>query len=963
MKDIRKALPKGTVLMFPGISCEIGEEIGRGSNALVYEGSYKDALEPDRLHHVLVKELFPFDSKGRIYREQDGSVFVDPEAQSAFLMHRQSFEAGNRAHLALLETYPDRIGANLNSFIINGTLYSLLGVSGGTSLTQVQKSPARSVRTCAVRLLAVLDALEVFHLKGLAHLDIAPDNILLLGSGNRERALLIDLNSTMDIRSIRQTESMVFSIKQGYTAPEVRRGRIRDIGFVSDLYSVTAVFYWMITGTALTDFQMVRPVPPDVSNMKCMKDEPETVKAWVHEILRRGLQTIPARRYQNVSLMRRDIEELIDRIDGVGITHWALWEAGRKQVGRMIRRNPSLSFIRDSAALFPSMVTDGNNDYPADEYIRKSKENCMLLAGGGMGKTTSLLRIVFSDDPRYAPDRPAIMYLSLYGWQEGNNSFIIKSLLDVLHYRPETHTYEDAGKALNELLDRPLVSPRGSSPVMLLLLDGLNEVMGDPGPLLDEIIRLSSLQGLRIVVASRTAEEVLPFQRLHLTELPDNIVKEALSREGMLLPESPEMQKLLRTPMMLSMYIKSGQIEQRQVRAGTPEELLKTYLSALEEKTVQDLSEQTDRRWQIEAAMNLVLPAIASEIHKKQRGLSDSELLPAVEKCYRILNGRLSRRFFPRWIGRTAAIRGDASNAEEWYGQVIQKILWKQLGLIVQDEQERYTVSHQVIEDYLLNLDRENRQKIRRYHRTRTGILCICLGIMLSISTAVYKKYIAPPPYEESYAETIMERALDAYVSAGKQYELLSGLNECAMNSPESFEQELELFKNTIPHRGLPADQSLEYLSEMLNTGEVMPWSNKPLDESACKELLTLADSREEEYSLYASVLEYVMSDEFAYRHYGSEFPQLLAGLLETDADIAAELYQIVCAPHLKGRYADHSVTAVSYENLFSSVPEQNKHLTGENEKRSIPRLSTLEGERQDRLSELYKCGAFDSYQ
>ena len=96
---------------------------------------------------------------------------------------------------------------------------------------------------------------------------------------------------------------------------------------------------------------------------------------------------------------------------------------------------------------------------------------------------------------------------------------------------------------------------------------------------------------------------------------------------------------------------------------------------------------------------------------------------------------------------------------------------------------------------------------------------------------------------------------------------------------------------------------------------------------------LTLSDSREEEYDLYASVLEYVMTDKTAYNYYGREYPQLLAELLETDAEIAASLYQIVCVPHLKGKYADHSVTAVSYENLFSSVPGQNKHLNGRGEK------------------------------
>ena len=48
--DYRKALTAGNVLDFPGMSCTIETEIGRGSNAIVYRGSYPDRLnrEPER---------------------------------------------------------------------------------------------------------------------------------------------------------------------------------------------------------------------------------------------------------------------------------------------------------------------------------------------------------------------------------------------------------------------------------------------------------------------------------------------------------------------------------------------------------------------------------------------------------------------------------------------------------------------------------------------------------------------------------------------------------------------------------------------------------------------------------------------------------------------------------------------------------------------------------------------------
>ena len=970
--DKRVELQKNDILAFPGMECTIDRSVGRGSNVIAYVGHYKDHQNPNLSHRVLIRELFPFDKKGGITREPGGDIEIDPAAYPLYDMNRRTFVRGNEVHLRLLETIPSEIDLNINTFEYHNTLYSIVGYSGGRNLYEelardnwMDKSlPATKLLLHIVRILkGALDVLQAFHQSGYLHLDISPDNILLIGEGEKERVTLIDYNSVHTIDEIQRKDQIYYSVKEGFTAPEVRMGRNAQIREWTDLFSMTAVLYLCLTGKKVTPSQMtgIEEISVNPSNSPFLKDCPETALSLIRRILRRGLAVTPRRRYQNVSQMRGDLTELEERIRGRGITHWALWEAGRRQVKRMILENPSLSFIQDSSALFPSMVTDENNIYPIDEYFRKTQKSCMITGGGGMGKTTALLRIAFSDNPRYTPGRPAVMYLSLYGWQSGDNSYIVNSLLKGLLYNSEVHTYEDARKALYELLDHPMKTSKGNGPVLLLLLDGLNEVSGDPEPLLNEINRLSALQGVRIVVADRTGEKTLPFQQLRITELSDDVVKEALSREGLLLPESGNMQKLLHTPMMLSLYIKSGQMEQQQVRAENSDELLKTYLSALMEKAVKDLPEQTERRWQIDAAMNLVLPAIASEVHKKQRGLEDRDLLPVVEKCYRILNGRLSRRFFPQWIGRTAAIRGEAETADGWYDVIVRDILWKQLGLILKDEQERYIISHQIIEEYLLNLDKDNLQRILRFKRIRISIFCICFAIAAALSTAVYKKYIAPPPYEEVYAENVMERALDGYVKAGKQYEQLYDLTQCASTSPESFEKQLELYKNQIPYSGMSTEQSLEYLTKMMETGDVMPWSGKSMDETACRELLTLFDNREEEYTQFASVLEYVMTDETAFRRYGREYPQLLAGLLETDADIAARLYQIVCIPHIKGKYADGSVTARSYEELYSCIPGQNAHIDYNLDvNQSKIDLAKLKGNRDDQYVDFSLYGAFD---
>ena len=319
--DHRQALPPGTVLPFPSMSCTLDIELGRGSNAIVYMGSYPDLLNREEHHTVLIKELFPFHPKAAVFRGENGVISRAPEAQETWELHQRSFEYGNRIHLRLLEKHPDLTGANLNTFTLNETLYTVLGFTGGRSLQDAASGPETDLRCLTTRMLSLLDALEAFHESGFLHLDIAPDNILLIGQENRERAMLIDYNSVYDLGSLSPDRPSYYSVKPGYTAPELRTGGTPSAA--SDLYAVAAVFYRCLSGAVLTPFQMSRPVPPDVSSCPCLESLPDTVCAMVRQILRRGLHALPKRRYQSIGDMREAFQELLDRIDGVGVTHWA----------------------------------------------------------------------------------------------------------------------------------------------------------------------------------------------------------------------------------------------------------------------------------------------------------------------------------------------------------------------------------------------------------------------------------------------------------------------------------------------------------------------------------------------------------------------------------------------------------------------------------------------------------------
>ena len=265
-----------------------------GRNARSTNMTFKAANVAD--DHVLIKELFPFHPQGKIRREPAGEILVEPGAEELWETHRDSFEVGNRVHLRLLEQHPDLMvmGANLNTFSLNGTFYSVLGYSGGRSLQEALNQPGQTLRGSVERMIRLLNALEAFHCSDYLHLDISPDNIMLVGKADREQLFLIDYNSA---RKVGDLSGGYLSCKPGYSSPEVSTGEEDTIDFSADLYSVAAVFFRCIMGRSLTLEETLLPVPPEGSGSPLLADVPQTVSSMVSRILRKGLNTLPSKRH------------------------------------------------------------------------------------------------------------------------------------------------------------------------------------------------------------------------------------------------------------------------------------------------------------------------------------------------------------------------------------------------------------------------------------------------------------------------------------------------------------------------------------------------------------------------------------------------------------------------------------------------------------------------------------------
>lgn len=924
--DRRHALPTGAQLAFPGMQCTIGKEIGRGSNAIVYEATYLDHTSA-QLHHVLVKELFPFTPDGTIRRDETLSLCVDDAARDAFEVHRLSFEMGNEAHLKLLASDPQRIGANLNTFPLNGTWYTVLGVSGGRSMEALlHAEPQASLKAHVKRMLGLLDALRAFHDAGCVHLDISPDNALVLGEEDNERLMLIDFNSVHDVATLQSGSALYYSHKPGYTPPEVRAGRVHEIGMASDLFSVTAVFYRMIAGVPLTDMQLLKKAPPEVDMHPCMQGMSEPVQSMVRHILKKGLSTIVRRRYQHIAEMCVDLRELLDRIEGVGITHWALWENGKRTVSRLIRSNASMHYLQHRESMYPLRCQDASGDtVPAGDMVARilsGGPSLLLTAPGGMGKTTALLDAVEQHTSKFSPAAAAVVYVPLYAYryERDGGQYIMNSILEGLRFRADTATYQDARQVLSQLMDQPLMVRGSEKPAVLLLLDGLNEAQGDLTPLLHEILTLNAKAGVRIIVTSRSSVPELPFDQASLSPLAKEDVRQALAAHGLLIPESRDIQQLLTTPMMLSMFIGAAEAEQKQLQLQSADELLATYLQALMNKEQREMDEQSPERWQLEAAMQLVLPALAHALARHPEAADDQPLLQAAERCHRLLPTRRLKKLHPRWNGHHKEIRGDAKDAEEWYGLMVHELLWQRLGLLVRDAQGRYRINHQIMAEYLLRVYHAGIGAMEKRHKSRQIALGALTAVMLTALLAAGGRYLqatfAPPqvtpvprqPYHETQALKLFDFAIAQYVRASSLTQSLGELNSAVQSSdPLAQAVQQQSWASAISLAQASAGDATQQMiitalmQKLPESGEVMPWSQEPFDFDQFTAMQEDYSARVAAYQRYGGALVYALENPALCSKYLPEYPQLLQALLEADARILASMYRLVCLPHLTG--------------------------------------------------------------
>ena len=204
------------------------------------------------------------------------------------------------------------------------------------------------------------------HGEGILHRDIKPSNIIV---GPFAEVLLLDwglakvLNETCDdAQEFVASEAIgnTFETLDGqilgspaFASPEQLLGRISDIEIRSDIYSLGATLFALLTGSSVTDNSTFYD---HLNRLKLgvqlsVHDQNRAVPGPLEAICRNAMAIEPARRYATALLLANDLQRFLA---GESVSVYA--DSTLVRLGRLIRRRPGLAAASTATVLVATIA-------------------------------------------------------------------------------------------------------------------------------------------------------------------------------------------------------------------------------------------------------------------------------------------------------------------------------------------------------------------------------------------------------------------------------------------------------------------------------------------------------------------------------------------------------------------------------------------------------------------------------
>ena len=382
-------------LILNGIEYELDKTkaVGRGGSCLVYHAWQKDTDGLSR--RVLLKEFYPLLEGCSGWRQNNGSLCLPTGVETRMERFRDSYERCKELfneetlnqHIAQVQACPTG----------NGTIYMVVDYSSGITLNNYEKTCSlldffRVMKNLA-GILGALHRARSENTKDYVHMDIKPDNILVLPINPahpevKELCKLLDTDSFIRKKELRPDSDL--SGSRGYTAPEITalaqvlrdplrgnsaRKRFQKVGECSDMYSFGAVIYEYIFDGELPEapYEICHSYEDRLE--KCLQKRfryiPYKAISLIRNLLKRTLAKDPYDRYETMSEIEAEIGKILKLIDDKKV-----------QLRDNCHRNPDKILGREQKILeLRQKLTD-----PA---LQEGPGRVVIVTGiGGIGKSS-----------------------------------------------------------------------------------------------------------------------------------------------------------------------------------------------------------------------------------------------------------------------------------------------------------------------------------------------------------------------------------------------------------------------------------------------------------------------------------------------------------------------------------------------------------------------------------------------
>ena len=290
-----------------GVDFQISKkEIGRGASCIVYH-----AVGSDNTEHLL-KEYYP--KHLELVRDSSGHIVVPEYKKEFFEQGLVHFRAGceRQKSIRLSNEGLKNFTCNVQGYYAaNGTEYIDMTCFNGQTYDHVQE---KSVYSLMLRMRTLAQVVGNYHMAGLLHLDIKPENIYVRPESETiEDVMLFDFDSVTPMNEI--VISKALSCTKTWAAPEqILPEKRMSICPATDLYAIGEIIFVQLFGRHSTSAEHRSFVTEYAYDYKAeiFKDMNPKVFPLLDDLLCHTICGVVGRRYQSAEELIAKLDEIIE---------------------------------------------------------------------------------------------------------------------------------------------------------------------------------------------------------------------------------------------------------------------------------------------------------------------------------------------------------------------------------------------------------------------------------------------------------------------------------------------------------------------------------------------------------------------------------------------------------------------------------------------------------------------------